>query len=29
VIADRGKDAGGDRAPSDHAPGVRLIHRLW
>ena len=29
VIADRGKDAGGDRAPSDHAPGIRLVYRLF
>ena len=28
VIADLGKNAGSDSTPSDHAPGIRLIHRL-
>jgi hypothetical protein len=28
VIADRRVNAGGGRAPADHAPRVRLIHRL-
>jgi hypothetical protein len=29
VIADRRVNAGGGRAPTDHAPGVRLIHGLF
>jgi hypothetical protein len=28
VIADLGKNAGSDSTPSDHAPGIRLIHWL-
>jgi hypothetical protein len=28
VIADRRVNAGGDSTPADHAPRVRLIHRL-